>query len=312
MPEFIMTSLVGEDKNGDDIIVPDETWVTLNTDEYLDFFEEVKNDNAKNLIELTQMAGQISFLPDSYSIHFPEYDLPVVVISSESSTDQFFKNYGDSTPGFMGDNVNKAAMAVCLRNRLKSNRTNRVCLFPFIVMPVNPPLNLIDSPLLAHEMVHLRYTLSERYDENYIRTTYFNAKLQDHWRKNFHPEMARSISGFLIEEWEACAQNFDPDMRQRTFTNVYIPKVLAKCAENLDWWLNDEGGYLNIGRTSCHIAETLHTILTQLGYSDDSSPLPMDPLSWKNVSEAAFREAYASWKKHPGHFVEKFSEAIRN
>ena len=60
-------------------------------------------------------------------------------------------------------------VAVCQRVRMYSKKPAKACLFPYIVMSDSPPKDIEEKSLLAYEMVHSRYALTERYGEDYIR-----------------------------------------------------------------------------------------------------------------------------------------------
>ena len=101
MKEFKMNSLIGTDDDGNDIIITDEDWIVLNREAYVEFFEEIRSDKAKKLIELTQISGQLPILPDSYCVHFVQYDLPVLIITSPKSIDQFFSTSIINVPSWL-------------------------------------------------------------------------------------------------------------------------------------------------------------------------------------------------------------------
>jgi len=310
MQIFEMNSLIGTDENGIEHISYNDVWIPLNEETYRIFYEEVKKDNAEKLLKLIELSGQVPISNKNLHLHFMEYDIPALVISSPDSIDNLFDKIANDTPGMHADTSQKEQRAVCHRNRLPSEQLDQVCLFPMIIMAQKPPEDLSNSPLLSHEMVHLKHTLTEKYGETQIRLSFWNADLQDYYRENFNIALKEAIISTLGEEWEACKENFDEFGRNQAFTSIHIPHVLSSCALKLDWWLNDEKRYLNIGRTATLISETVFDSLTKLGYNDSKSNHPMNPTRWKEVVNHTFRDAYKRWQKFSGPFKDRLTEAI--
>jgi hypothetical protein len=152
--------------------------------------------------------------------------------------------------------------------------------------------------------------LTKSFDEKAIRLSFWNADMQEYVRNNFSSVLEYKITSFLEEEWEACAANHDQEGRQRAFTHIHIPGALAGCGNLLDWWLNDEGRYLNISLACGVITNALKKLLIEVGYKDESEDYPMNPQRWSEVAEVVFREAYRMWKKQPGNFNEYMSRSL--
>jgi len=117
-----MNSLVGTDKNGIEHISYDDVWITLNKEIYRVYFEEVKSNNAEKLLKLFELSGQFPISKDNLALHFMEYDIPALVISSPNSLEKLFDKMAKDTPGMQADTSVKEQGAVCYRNRLPSEK----------------------------------------------------------------------------------------------------------------------------------------------------------------------------------------------
>jgi hypothetical protein len=252
-----MNSLVGVDTDGSDIMSLGDTRSELDADTYGRFVEEVRRDEGRMLLRAVRIGRQIPLDEDASRVQVVDYDLPVIILISAATTKNLRDQMSAETPGLKVDMTTLDQSAICHRNRLPSVNDNLVCLFPCIVLPHDPPRYPSESPLLRHEMVHLRKTLTSAYGENRIRVTYWNADLQPFCRQHFEEVLASAARDYLLEEWEACAENFDDAGRQRAFTHIYIPHALAGIARRLDWQLNDEDRYVNVRRMCDLISETL-------------------------------------------------------
>ena len=160
-------------------------------------------------------------------------------------------------------------------------------------------------------MVHLRQAAAGMGGEDQIRFMYWNADLQSRCRDDFEGAIQNGIASYLPEEWEACAANFDSKTRNAAFTHIYIPAALAKCGQQLDWWLNDEGRPLRIGKISRLISNTLCNTLHELGYADLNSLHPVTSDSWREIANTVIRDAYQRWMIRPGPFVDRLSEVLK-
>lgn len=311
MKTFTMNSLLGSDEDKNDIYSDNDTWVELDTEVYKHFYQEVKEDGCAFLFELMKVSGQFDFDSKHLKSHYIEYDIPVLILENQSAVQSYFAENILNVPGLVHvDNPQLNDSATCLRCRLLSRRSGLVCLFPFILLPHAPPQNLSDSPLLGHEMVHLRKTLANLYDQNAIRFTYWNKDLQTLVASNLAGALAFKITPYLTEEYEALHVNNDINGVNLAMTQIYIPMALSGCASILDWWLNDENKYLNISRITRVISDTLFDCLSQLGYNDSQWSHPMTPKRWRDVTEEVFREAYKFWQKKPENFVELIRRSL--
>jgi hypothetical protein len=310
MTTFQMNSLIGTDSDGNDIICRNDDWVALDQLIYRDIFNEVQENKAAGLLEAIRLSSQFSFIAETPAVYFVEYDLPVAVICAPKSMQAFAKGLASNTPGARINGSDSSNTGLCHRVRLRFSKIDRTCLFPYIVMSSKPPKRLDENPLLTHEIVHLRYTLTEKYDEHGIMLSYWNADLQDFYRQNFGLAISEIIKTYLEEEWEACAANHDDKSRNQAFTSVYIPGALSSCANLLDWWLNDESRPLRIGKISLLISRIVFETLKKLGYNDLDTQFPMSPNMWRTTIDQSFREAYQLWMKNPGPFPEKLKEAL--
>jgi hypothetical protein len=301
MTFFHMNSLLGIDGNGDPIIINNEEWIQLDALRYRELYEEVKNDQARELLSLVRLSGKFDLSAGDLQIHFMEYDVPVVVFSSLlSMMKRLEKDDGASrlrkSRGAIQD------QAICCRIRLKGAKDGKAGYFPFIVTAQPPPAARAQNSLLAHEMVHLRTTATPMYNEPAIRLTYHNADIESYCREHFREVLQYSVTSYLEEEWLACAADFDDRKRNEIFSQIHIPLAMHRCMVKLDWWLNDEGKHLNISRTSTLIADTLAECLTRLGYHDSNATGPLSPRHWNRTAFTAFRQAYKLWQKDPGPF----------
>lgn len=311
MKTFTMNSLLGADNDEEDIISDNDTWVELDINTYTEFYNEVKEDGCSHLFELFRISGQSKFDISAVKAHFMEYDVPVLILEDQNAIDSYFAAEVLDTPGLVKSEETKLNdVAACLRCRLSSKRSGLVCLFPFILMPHTPPIDLTGSPLLAHEMLHLRKTFTGLYNERAIKYTYWNKDLQALAKANLHSILEHKITTLLTDEFEALQANNDMESVNLAMSQSYIPMALNNCANILDWWLNDEQQYLNISRTSRFIAECLFTCLTDLGYADMHPSQEMTPLKWRGVTELVFREAYKFWQKRPDNFVELLKRSL--
>ena len=311
MKTFTMNSLLGADNDEEDIISDNDTWVELDISTYSEFYHEVKDDGCSHLFELMRISGTFNFDISAVKAHFMEYDVPVLILEDQNAIDSYFTAEVLDTPGLVKSEEKKLKdMAVCFRCRLSSKRSGLVCLFPFILMPHTPPKNLKDSPLLAHEMLHLRKTFTGLYDERTIKYTYWNKDLQSLAKANLHSILEHKITSLLKEEFEALQANNDMESVNLAMSQSYIPMALNNCASILDWWLNDEQQYLNISRTSGFMADCVSKCLIELGYVDMHPSQEMTSLKWRCVTERVFREAYKFWQKRPDNFVELLKRSL--
>ncbi|QXE87364.1 hypothetical protein KP003_02855 [Geomonas nitrogeniifigens] len=314
MNTFVMNSLLGSDDKENDIVYDNDTWLELDADSYQEFYREVKEDNCRKLFELMHISGQFGFDTSKVKIRFVEYDIPVLVLEDADSINNYIFDSISNVPGLVqaddkNSRLNQAAS--CFRCRY-SSESNLVGLFPFILMPFAPPTDLNESPLLAHEIFHLKMTFTELYNEKAIKMTYWNKDLQALVKSDLHDALAHKIRSYLSEEYQALQINHDIDTVNLAFSQSYIPIVLDNCASILDWWLNDEHMYLNISRTSKVISDALYDCLTKLGYNDLHSSQNMTPLKWRGVSEKVFREAYKFWQKKPEDFCELLRRSVES
>jgi len=299
MATFHMHSLLGFRPDGTAIVSEDDCWVELTPALYRTVLAEVRADRAQRLLRALALATQLPLAPAGVQVHFVEYDLPVCVLEAPAAWDVI------ATPLVADPQASPHRPArehpgLCRRNRLPAADGRTVCLFPVLLAPGPPPRALGESPLLAHELVHLRKTLTPVYGEPALRLSDWNADLEGYARTRFDALLRHRLAAFLEEEWEACAANLTPADRARAFTDRYIPLALQACAEQLDWWLNDEGRYLNAGRTSTLIATALGAVLAGLVYHDNGRSLA----DWQAVATRVFREAFRTWQKQPGDFTQ--------
>jgi hypothetical protein len=303
MSSFHMHSRVGWHPNGAEIISEDEVWVELTPDLYRTYWAEVRADAGERLLQGITLATQVPLPPDTTRVHFVDDDLPVCMIEVAP---QHWQQFRDTNPVIPIDREGTEAQGLCHRNRLPAADGKTVCLFPVLLAPTAPRPALAESPSLAHEMVHLRHTLTPAYGEAALRMSYWNADLEMVARTQFDSLLRHRLISFLREEWEACATNMADGARHRAFTNLYIPVALRACAQQLNWWLNDEGRYVNVARTCALISTTLADTLLGIHYHDDR----MHPADWQDVSACVFREAFRRWRKTAGDFTEMLTEVL--
>jgi hypothetical protein len=301
MNSFYMNSLLGIDGNGAPLIINNEEWATLDPQRYRELSEEVKIDQARELLSLVRLSGKFDLSVSDLQMHFMEYDVPVIVCSSLLSMERYLKK-NDGASRLQKSRGAIQDQAICCRIRLKGAKDGKASYFPFIVTAQPPPAALKQSSLLSHEMVHLRTTATALYDEPALRLTCHNADIESYCREHFPEVLQYSIASYLEEEWLACAANFDDRGRNELFTQIHIPLTMHRCMVKLDWWLNDEGKPLNISRTGTLIADTLSQCLARLGYHDSNAAGLMDPSYWNRTTLTAFRQAYKLWQKDPGPF----------
>lgn len=193
MRTFSMNSLLGQGNDDSDIVSDNDTWVELDTVTYQDFYKEVKADNCIHLFELMRISDQFAFDANNVRLHFIEYDVPVLVLEDQNSINTYFAGNIINTPGLILDGSRLNGAAACLRCRLSSKQKNLVCLFPFILMPYAPPTNLAESPLLAHEILHLKKTFTHLYNERSIKYTFWNKDLQSLVKSDLHGALSHKI-----------------------------------------------------------------------------------------------------------------------
>lgn len=296
-----MNSLLGIDGEWNPLIIENEEWTTLGPERYRELVAEVKSDGARELLALVRQSRVFNLSADDVEVHFVEYDVPVVAFSSLQSMTKYVGG-DDAASRLRSSRGELEEQAVCCRVRVKSERDEKACYFPFIVTAQAPSLSLDESPVLAHEMARVRAAATSLYDEMAIRLTVFNADIQEYCREHFPEVLVRTVASYLEEEWLACAAVFDEQGRNGIFSQKYIPLAVQRCMPKLDWWLNDEKKPLNISRTSALIADALSECLTRLGYRDASQARPLDPQHWNSVALTAIRQAYRLWQKDPGPF----------
>jgi len=304
-----MDSLVGTDHNGEDIVSLNDEWIELERNSYLVIFNDVKQDQANQLLFLSNISDTYS-LGKNAKIHFVEYDIPILIIEDTDTISTSVSTLAD-TPGLIYD-TDRALdeTAQCLRCRyvLRSNKT--VCLFPYILFPKTPPNNLNDSPLLAHEFVHLKQTFSGLYDEESIRWSQWNLHLQSEVFKKSYEYIRHTIDHYLKEEHEALGQNNSIEERNTAIRDIYIPIVLNQCASIIDFLINDNNKYINISKVTEAISTALYECLIKIDYQDPNTIRSMTPNKWEQVSKAIFKEAYNQWKKYPTNFNQLLQQAL--
>ena len=144
------------------------------------------------------------------------------------------------------------------------------CLFPVIVLDGLPPL--IPTPLIRHEMVHVRKCLG--YREADIRDSYWNADLQAYCLDRFYEILQWRTRTFLSEERLACRENYPPNMLDYVFDTVYIPMAIQKMATIVDWYLNDMGQRVDGKRLVNLVKRTMTETLANGGYGASSGRKP--------------------------------------
>mgnify|MGYP001766901535 CR=1 FL=1 len=311
MTKFNMDSLVGSDSKGEDIISLNDEWLELDSNSYIDFYDDVKQDNADHLLELSKISGFYSISKNA-KIHFLEYDVPVLIIEDFDTISALVHDL-ENTPGLIHDKdraMDETAHCHRCRYVLQSNGT--VGLFPFILFPKAPPNNLIDSPLLAHEMVHLRKTFTSHFNEKAIRWTYWNLHLQADVFKDTYGFLRHKIYHYLMEEHEALGQNNSNQARNIAIRDIYIPIALDECASIIDFLINDNKRYINISKIAEAISTALNECLINIDYNDPSLSRTLTPSKWAQVSKSIFKEAYEQWKKQPANFNQLLKQALSN
>jgi hypothetical protein len=268
-----------------------EEWAELDPQLYRELLEEVKCDQARELLVLVNLSGKFDLSAGDLQMHFIEYDVPVVVFSSLLSMTKHLEKV-DGASRLQKSRGAIQDQAICCRIRLTSAQDGKASYFPFIVTAQPPPAALDPSSLLAHEIVHLRATATPMHDELAIRLSYHNADIESYCREHFLEVLRHSIASYLEEEWLACAADFDDRGRNEIFSQIHIPLAMHRCMVKLDWWLNDEGKPLNISRTSTLIADTLSQCLTRLGYHDSNTAGPLDTKHRNRTALTVFRQAY--------------------
>lgn len=306
---FTMNSLVGTDCEGNDIVSMNDQWYVLNEQLYRQVLEETRADRFHELIRLIRLSRQVALEANDVKVHYCEGSLPFLLLESPAAIKSLHADLA-SRPGVIGQQ-DDGNTAQCYRQRLPIQRLSGYCLFPLIIT-TNPPGGILGTPLLNHELDHLRHTLSERYGESCLRETFWNMELQPYIAGRFL-EFSRSlIASYLAEEWEACGQNYTDSQRQEAFTQVYIPLVLDKISTMIDWWLCDLRKYLNFGRYTDTVTHELREVLGRLGYSDTNASYPMDPERWRQITEITLKKAHALWRRQHGSFLASYKEVLES
>ena len=307
MHTFTMNTLAGvNDDNTEDIFIENEKWAVLDEQLYRKILIEIQEDNAETLLRSIKQSGQCDLDLSSIKLHFMQYDLPVLILESPET----IKNEGEKKNNIPGACIDADNISFCIRIRMPSKSEGVTCIFPSILIASPPPIELKDNPTVAHEMVHLKQTIF-KCDERAIRLSYWNMELQDLMRSSLNEYIQHRLKNHIEEEWEACKENLDMQGRNNAFTHAYIPAGLEQCGNILDWWLNDEKGYINISRTAKLISTSLYECLKKIGYDDTYGKHSMTPEQWRTVSEKTLRTAYKYWQDRPGPFNEKMAMALR-
>lgn len=304
-----MDSLVGTDPKGEDIISLNDNWIEMDSNAYLDFFNDVKEDQANQLFYLSNISDIYS-LGENAKIHYIDYDIPILIVEDYETISNHVSDL-ENIPGLIHDRERALLeTAQCLRCRYVLKSKGIVGLFPFILYPKAPPRSIADSPLLAHEIVHLKKTFSGHFNERAIRWTYWNSHLQADVFKDTYGFLKHKIDHYLTEEHEALGQNNSIEERNIAIRDIYVPIALNGCASIIDFLINDSKKYINIGRVTESISTALYECLININYSDPSPTQSLTPRKWAQVSITVFKEAYEQWKKHPANFNQLLQQSL--